>query len=413
MAITRRPVRSRPIRLFLIIMFAVPLLSLIGLWVFAASITVPEAFADHQYNVNSKAVIGPAVGALTNGLPAEQAETYIWLLSGRQAPKSTLVATRESNSKVLPAAEAALLAGGGPLSPVSKANLDRLEADLAGLPGIRQSVDAGTMDPATAFRAYGAIIDAQFQRYYAESLQRGTSLQAIGIGSTDAGLATELLGGEAALVDGALKIGRGQMDAASQQLFTGIATKRQFLTDQALSLLPPSLRAEFAATVASPAYQQFQAMESQVSAHTGGGPLPVTASEWDPASGALLGALVKDETNNAALSTAISSAASNGLFTEAIVAGGIGLLAVLVSVFMVIWFGRKVTGDLTRLYASVREMAEERLPRVVERLRRGEDVDVPAESPAPGTSGIQEISQIARSFGTVQEAAVEAAVEQA
>src|ERR1700722_12051759 len=105
MAVIKRPIRSRPIRLFLVIMFAVPLLSLIGLWAFAASVTVPQAIADHQYNVNSVAVTGPAVGALTNGLPAEQEETYIWLLSGRQAPKSTLVATREANTKVLPAAE--------------------------------------------------------------------------------------------------------------------------------------------------------------------------------------------------------------------------------------------------------------------------------------------------------------------
>jgi signal transduction histidine kinase len=413
MATNQRPVRSRPIRLFLIIMFVVPLLSLIGLWAFAASITVPEAIADHQYNVNSVAVTGPAVGALTNGLPAEQEESYVWLLSGRQASKSALAATRESNTKVLPSAEAALLAGGGPLSAASKTNLDALEADLRGLPGIRQSVDAGTMTPAAAFQTYGAIIDAQFQLYYAESLQRGTSLQAIGIGSTDAGLATELLSGEVTLVDGALTIGRGQLDAAAQQLFISTATKRQFLTSQALSLLPPSLRAVFAATVASPAYQQFQAMESQVMAHTGSGPLPVTVKGWESTSGALLGALVKDETSDAAQASSISSAASSGLFTEAIVAGGVGLLAVLVSVFMLIWFGRKVTGDLTRLYTSVLGMAEERLPRVVARLRRGEDVDVLAESPPPGTSGIREVSQIARSFGIVQEAAVAAAVEQA
>ena len=70
-------------------------------------------------------------------------------------------------------------------------------------------------------------------------------------------------------------------------------------------------------------------------------------------------------------------------------------LAVLVSVFLLVWFGRKVTGDLTRLHGSVRAMAEERLPRVVERLRRGEDVDVLAESPPPAASSIREISQIA------------------
>jgi signal transduction histidine kinase len=413
MAVIRRPVRSRPVRLFLISMFAVPLLSLVGLWAFATSITVPQAIADHQYSVNSAAVTGPAVGALTNGLPAEQEETYLWLLSGRRASKSSLVATRESNTKVLPVAEATLRAGGGPLSAGSKRNLDALEADLRGLPSIRQSVDAGTMTPVAAFQAYGAIIDDQFQLYYAESLQRGNSLQPIGLGSTDAGLATELLSGEVTLVDGALAISNGHMDAASQQLFIGIATKRQFLTAQALSLLPPSLRAAFGATVGSAAYQQFQAMESQVMAHTGSGPLPVTAKGWDSTSGAVLRGLVKDEITNATQASSISSAASSGLFTEAIVAGGIGLLAVLVSVFMLIWFGRRITGDLGKLHTSVRGMAEERLPRVVDRLRRGEDVDVRAESPTPAPSSIAEISQIAGSFGIVQEAAVAAAVEQA
>jgi hypothetical protein len=58
-------------------------------------------------------------------------------------------------------------------------------------------------------------------------------------------------------------------------------------------------------------------------------------------------------------------------------------------------------------------MATERLPSVVERLRRGDDVDVDAESPVPGTSSIAEVSRIAESFGTVQSAAVSAAVDQA
>ena len=116
---------------------------------------------------------------------------------------------------------------------------------------------------------------------------------------------------------------------------------------------------------------------------------------------------------SAAQLAALGASRSSGLVTEAALAGGVGLAAVVASVFLVIWFGRKVTGDLTRLDGSVRAMAEERLPRVVERLRRGEDVDVLAESPPPAASGIREVSQIASSFATVQEAAVAAAVEQA
>jgi hypothetical protein len=46
-------------------------------------------------------------------------------------------------------------------------------------------------------------------------------------------------------------------------------------------------------------------------------------------------------------------------------------------------------------------------------LRRGDDVDVAAESPLPRTGGIREIARVAEAFSVVQAAAVEAAVDQA
>src|SRR5579859_2054108 len=85
MAIIRRPVRSRPIRLFLISMFAVPLVSLVALWAFGASVTVPAAISDHNYNEVSTALNGPGVATLTEVLPVEQEQTYLWLLGNRTA----------------------------------------------------------------------------------------------------------------------------------------------------------------------------------------------------------------------------------------------------------------------------------------------------------------------------------------
>jgi signal transduction histidine kinase len=413
MAAIRRPVRSRPIRLFLISMFAVPLISLVGLWAFAASVTVPSAISDHNYNVNSVALTGPALSTLTIELPAEQQQTYLWLLSGGRIPKASLLATRATISKVLPAAEAALLTDENQLSATSKAELNTLEADLRSIPGIRQSVDSGTMTPGAAFQAYSNIIDTQFQSYNAETLDRGASLQAVAVGATDSAYALDLAGREVTLVAGAFAINQGRMDAAERQLFISSAASRQLLMNQALALLTPSLRAGYVTLVGSPAYQQFGAMESQIAASTGNGPLPVNAQTWQSVSGEVLGTMLKIQTANGAQLAAISGSQSHGLFTEAILAGGVGLLAVIVSVFLLIWFGRKVTGDLTKLGDSVRAMAEERLPSVVGRLRRGDDVDVLAESPPPGTSSILEVSRIAESFATVQGAAVAAAVEQA
>jgi hypothetical protein len=163
----------------------------------------------------------------------------------------------------------------------------------------------------------------------------------------------------------------------------------------------------------SPLAQRFAAMENQISASTGSGPIPVDAQAWQSMSGAYLAAMQKAGIAVGVQLAALNASDSTRLVTEAVLAGGLGLLAVVVSVFLLVWFGRKVTGDLTRLHGSVRAMAEERLPRVVERLRLGQDVDVLSESLAPGASSIQEISQVANSFATVQGAAVAAAVEQA
>jgi signal transduction histidine kinase len=413
MAIIRRPVRSRPIRLFLISMFAVPLLSLTGLWVFAATVTIPPAISDHEYSVAGAAVSGPAVSALTIALPVERQQTYVWLLSGRKAPKASLLAARLAVSKALPGAESALLVDNNLLTPATKATLDTLLADLRGIGALRQSVDSGNLSPAAAFQAYDNIVDAQFQAYYAGILNLGASLQAPSTGAVDASYSVEMVSREIALVDGALAVSHAAMTPAERQLFIATVADRRQLITTGVALLPGDLSSRYVAIAHSATYGQFQTMEGKIAASTGNEPIPVNAKTWESVSGAYLGVLITTQAAEARQFGALSQSRSNGLVTEAAVAGGLGLLAVLASVLLLAWFGRKVTGDLTRLHTSVRGMAEERLPRVVDRLRRGEDVDVLAESPPPAASTIGEISQIARSFGIVQEAAVAAAVEQA
>jgi Histidine kinase-, DNA gyrase B-, and HSP90-like ATPase len=58
-------------------------------------------------------------------------------------------------------------------------------------------------------------------------------------------------------------------------------------------------------------------------------------------------------------------------------------------------------------------MASERLPRLITRLREGDEVDVVAESPPLPAGRITEIAQVADAFSTVQRTAVDAAVGQA
>jgi signal transduction histidine kinase len=406
----RRPFGSRPIRLFLISMFAVPLVSLVGLWVFAASITVSSAVSNHNYNTTTSS-INASIAALSTGLPAERAESYLWLVTDRLSPKAPLLAARNAVNKGLPATQAALEAQLPQLTGAPKAALTTLLSDIAGLGQIRQEVDAGTMSPAAAFQAYTSIIDDEFQYFYAAIQDKSSQQADVSIGAVDGDYALEMTSREETLIDGALAAG-GQLSAPVRQLFVSSAGGRQLMLAQALSLLTPSLRVSYLAVGGSPVYQQFQSMENQILDSTGAA-IPVNATAWESGSAAYLTALQGALTKDGLLLASDSASLSDTLLTEAILAGGLGLVAVVGSVFLLIWFGRKVTGDLTRLHGSVRDMAEERLPRVVDQLRRGVDVDVHAESPPPSTSTIQEISQIAESFATVQEAAVTAAVDQA
>ena len=406
----KRHVRSRPIRVFLISMVAVPLVSLLALYGFAASITVSNAISDHQYNVAAKAIASGVEGLIV-GLPQERVQSYLWLISGGTAPKTSMLEARKKVDSEIPAVRAALNTQQSLLSAQSRSELNTLFTELGRLGKTRTAIDSGAMSPTDAFAVYDTIVDHLFLYFDTSVQDRGASLTAISVGASDSGYAFEMTTRELALMGGAL-LNHGQMSEAARTLFaSSVATRRQ-LMNEALALMTPDLSAGYVSMENSPPYRQFQAMENRILASPGRA-VPVTAGQLQSVSKALVGAMEKAQLDNGNQLTALSASRSDRLVTEAVLAGGLGLVAVVASVFLLVWFGRKVTRDLGGLNDSVRGMADERLPRVVERLRRGADVDVAAESPPPATSTIQEVSRIAESFGTVQAAAVSAAVDQA
>ncbi|GAA4871740.1 sensor histidine kinase [Kitasatospora terrestris] len=94
------------------------------------------------------------------------------------------------------------------------------------------------------------------------------------------------------------------------------------------------------------------------------------------------------------------------------VAGTVGLLAVVLSVMISYRIGRGLARELIGLRNAALDLAGARLPGLMLRLRRGEQVDVAAEAPELDF-GSGEIGQVGRAFSDVQRVAVEAAVEQA
>jgi signal transduction histidine kinase len=406
----KRPVRSRPIRVFLISMVAVPLVSLLALYGFAASITISNAISDREYNESATALTS-GVRGLIIGLPQERVQSYLWLIGGGTATKTSMLRARKQVDQGIPGVRNALNAQQGRLSTQARSALNTVITELGQLGTTRAAIDSGAMSPTAAFGAYDTIIDHLFVYFDTSVQDRGASLAGISVGGSDSGYAFEMTTRELALVGGAL-LDHGQLSEAAKTLFAGSVANRRLLLNEALALMTPSMDAGYVSLENSPAYRQFQTMESKILASTGG-TVPVKAGAFQSASLAVVGAMEKVQLDTANQLTTISASQSDRLVLEAALAGGLGLAAVVASIVLLVWFGRKVTRDLGGLNDSVREMADERLPRVVEQLRRGDDVDVAAESPQPGTSSITEVSRIAESFGTVQGAAVSAAVDQA
>jgi signal transduction histidine kinase len=101
-------------------------------------------------------------------------------------------------------------------------------------------------------------------------------------------------------------------------------------------------------------------------------------------------------------------------FARAGVAGVIGLLAVAGSVLLTVRLAQGLSRELGALRAAAQDLASVRLPRVVSRLKQGEQVDVAAEAPPLDPAGsTEEVRDVAAAFGSVQRTAIEAAVEQA
>jgi signal transduction histidine kinase len=92
------------------------------------------------------------------------------------------------------------------------------------------------------------------------------------------------------------------------------------------------------------------------------------------------------------------------------VADAIGLAAILISAAGIGWFARRLSRDVSSLETSARRFADHQLPQLVERLRRGEEVDLESELSPSAHTKVTELARAASAFASVQRTAVTAAV---
>ena len=405
--------RQRSIRVLLAAIFIVPLASLIGLWAFAASVTVSSAIKEHNFKAENTLYGGSAQGLGTQ-LGQERLIAYEYLSSGRRMPAQALLAQFAKTRVTVDQLVKGVKAGPGLMQASAWPALTAWEGMLGQpLTALHAKIEAGQISPLGAFDEYSKIINAQFGVYTSLIAIDNSTLYREAAASIQACQALEMAEQESTLLAGALAAG-GQMPRAAKNEFAqAVYLKRELMAD-ALGKLPPAMGSGYQAILTSAPYKSFQAIESAIISSIGSKkPIPVTPQEFGAAATPLFQSYLTAETQDRNALTVEGTKVGDQLLLEVGLAGGAGLLAVILSIFLMVRFGRRISRELRGLQRAALVLAEERLPDVVQRLGQGEDVEVPAQDAPIIPARILETAKVAEAFASVQRTAVEAAVGQA
>ncbi|MBB4920764.1 sensor histidine kinase [Streptosporangium saharense] len=400
---------SRPIRFKISALLAIPIVSLLALWGFAATVTVGDSM-----NLLTVSTLYDTVGKpgdeLSNSLQHEHLLSAEYLASRTDSARAALAVQRNITNQARQRfrertnTESAKSA----MTPDMRIRFNEVMNRLNALDGTRVKVDGGRIGLVGLSRDFSLVPDALNRLSSTMSLNNDLPLfqQSRSLGMIS--YAKDLMSRERALASGVLGMNRS-MSASELQLFNQLATNRVFLLEQNLPDLEPRLRLPFAGMMTSTIYTRYTGLEETLQA---GEIIPAT--EWRSA-GDDLEAVYERALTAVTLSLADRAAPSAAAtFTRAGVAGALGLVAVVASLLVSYRVGSGLTRELAGVRRAAMEVAEVRLPRVMEKLRRGDPVDVAIEAPPLEPLGsTAEVHDVAAAFDSVQLRAMQSAVEQA
>ncbi|MGI5268366.1 sensor histidine kinase [Nonomuraea sp. CA-218870] len=386
-------------------MLLLPLLSLSALWGFVLNLTVSDGWSllrgDTLYRT-----VGVTSTDLGLELQAERERTLIKLTDGR--PSVDLGEQRGRTDAALNTFREAIAEADVDLTDGLRTPLSTLQAELSRLPAIRTGVDGGFSTRMLGLNEYNRVLDAMYRFYdhLAPAPELAVYQQVAALQTMSN--AHEFLLREHALIRAAQLDGRiTEPEAAA---FTEYASSRKFLHARGQASLDVELRRPYEELFKSEAFLTFATMEARII--RSGAPPPDTTS-WNDATGKVIAQLDAISARTAAQLGGRAADAATATQVQIGVAGGVGLVAVLASIIISVRFGRRLGAELAGLRSAAVELSERRLPELIRRLSRGEEVDVAEEAKPIQVSGSAEISDVAGAFGAVQATAVRAAVGQA
>ncbi|MFI7700502.1 nitrate- and nitrite sensing domain-containing protein [Nonomuraea sp. NPDC049480] len=400
------PIRTKLLRILLL-----PLVSMVALWGFIAYSSVEEIVTVSQAQDRWEAIGSPVLQLVIELQRERQLSAEAPRETGTSVPLShQRKVTDDKAERLRQIISSVDVQSEGAETP---AQVRALLQALDGLRSLRESADSGALSPPLKIiQAYDNLIDAANKQFSDRDALSDVSAFRSVRGMAAYSATAEYLGREHAVITST--IAQRRMTPTDRAAFIAAFTSRRTVFANAERDVGPELRVNFDKLLNGAAYKRLLESEDELfNWDTTGGPPPVDPAQWKSDAAAMLGAIYLDTQQELDRSAAETASQKSGAYWRIGLVLLLGLAAVIVSVALSYRFGRSLVFELRRLQASAVELAEERLPRLVERLRRGDDVDPATEAPGLPPADTAEVDRVVDAFSAVRRTAVEAAVGQA
>ncbi|WDZ84166.1 nitrate- and nitrite sensing domain-containing protein [Micromonospora cathayae] len=388
------------------------LASLVALWAFAAWVTVRDGFNLLGVQTLNSRVFAPSEPLLLQ-LQKERRLSLAYLGRPETGQLDELRTERQRTDELARAFQESAVHWRTDISASTQVEraINDVVTGLDALSRTRSAIDDKSIDRTATLDAYVDVVDSIFRLYDELGGLDDRQVAHDTAALIELNRSRELLSQGDALLTGALAAGR--VIAAEQAQFAQLVGAQRYTAANSIAALPGADRNRYRQMSEGDAFQRLRALEDQViTARNTEARAPVETDAWraavDPALQQLndvVGAGGEDVVDRA-------TPVAIGVVVRLVLATGLGLLAVVASIIVSITTARSLLRQLERLREAAFQLANERLPNVVDRLGRGDEVDVATEAP-PLEFGDDEIGQVGQAFNVVQETAVRTAVEQA
>jgi len=391
----------------------IPLVSLTAIWAYAATVTGHEVWQLIQTERVMDRVGRPVEDSI-HAIQRERSAALLFLADPhRPAAETSLRKLQAVTDQDVARLRVNSSSSGNrdAMSGDSLRRLDLLMAEFDGLDALRHSVDTDGVSRSVAYDSYNSLVDPGYD--FLDSLNQlddsqidkeGRALIAISRGR-------EAISREDALMTAS--VAAGHMGGPETLSFTfAVAEQRAYYNDN-LKLVTPDERALYDAFWVSDDGRALRTAENDlIAAGTTGAPRIAARDDWQATAAKGLNDLLRIDSKAGDLYENHNRAYDIQVLSTGGAVGGLGLLAVVMTLIISVRIGRSLIRDLTRLRTEAQEVSGTRLPSVMRRLAAGEEVDVETEAPRLDYSG-DEVGQVGQALNTLQRVAVEAAVRQA